>query len=541
MLIHELIEGNARRAPEALAWQYGERRRTWAQLEERTARIAANLASRGFRCGDRIALFSENTDRLAELFFAFARCGVIAVPINPRSVLREVQFILSDVGARGLIVSARLAPRLASEPGAPIRLDLDLLAGAGEGHGCPVDVSELYAPAPAIAPVDDPDLIRSIKYTSGTTGTPKGCISTQRQFLSSLQNYLARMPFQDDDRCLLCLPLTAGVGVYLLSAYAYRGLPTILHERFDAELFLDEIERSRITRFYAVPTILSALVAAQTVKPREISSLRYAGYGGSPAAFALIKRGMETLGCGFYQTFGSSESGGFVTCLTPEDHRRLVRENAAVPDSAGVGIMPCGREMQGVGLRLVDEAGQDVAAGRVGEIQVRSDSTMSGYWNHPEHTTEALRDGWLRSGDLGVRDRYGFLSVVDRKKDMIISGGFNVYSSEVESIIERHPSVAKVAVVGKPDPHWGETVMAFVVRHAGAKCSTGDLARLCETDLASFKRPRTFKFVRTLPETSTGKIRKAELRREAIALAAAEAAGEPPGKAAPDHESIEER
>lgn len=528
MLLHELIQGNARRAPDRLAWQFGNRRCTWAEADERTARIAANLAGRGFRPGDRIALFSENTDTLAELYFGLARCGVIAVPINPRSVLREVEFILSDVGARGLFVSARLAPRLASEPGAPIRINVELLFGGGAGHPCPTDVSELYRPAPAISPVENPDLVRSIKYTSGTTGTPKGCISTQRQFLFNIQNYLIQMPFQDDDRCLLSLPMTAGVGVYLLTAYVYMGLPTVLHDRFDADSFLDEIERSRITRFYVVPTMISALENAQTRRPRDISSLRYAGYGGSPAAFALIKRGMEAFRCGFYQTFGASETGGFVTCLKPEDHRLLVREDAGVSDSAGVKIMPCGREWQGVLLRLVDDAGRDVPLGHVGEIWVRSDSTMSGYWNQPEQTAEAFCDGWLRSGDLGSRDQYGFVSVVDRKKDMIISGGYNIYSSEVEAIIQRHPAVAKVAVVGKPDPYWGETVVAFVVRHAGARCSSEELAQLCEKGLASFKRPQLFVFVDSLPETSTGKIRKAELRREAILLAAA-GTGEQPG------------
>ena len=523
MLIYDLIEGNARRVPNGLAWQFGDRQHTWAEIEERTARIAANLAARGFRAGDRFALFSENSDYLAEFFFALARCGVIAVPINPRSVLREIEFILSDVGARGLFASAKLAPRLAPEPGAPVRINVELLVGAGEGHRCPVDVSELYAPAPPSRPVEDPDLIRAIKYTSGTTGSPKGCMSSQRQTLFSLQSYLIQMPFQDDERCLLSLPMTAGVGIYLLMAYAYKGLPTILHEKFDADMFLDEIERSRITRFYVVPTIISALVNAQTNKPRDTSSLRYAGYGGSPAAFALIKRGMEALGCGFYQTFGSSETGGFVSCLKPEDHRLLVRENAGVSDSAGVIIMPCGQEMQGFRIRLVDDAGGDVPVGAIGEIWVRSDSTMSGYWMRPEQTAEALCDGWLKSGDLGVRDKYGFVSVVDRKKDMIISGGFNIYSSEVESVIERHPGVAKVGVVGKPDPHWGETVVAFVVRHAGAQCSAEELAQLCETGLASFKRPEKFLFVDALPETSTGKIRKAELRQEAIALATANA------------------
>ena len=520
MLIHQLIEGNARRAPNALAWQFRDRRCTWREAAERTANIAANLAALGLRPGDRMVLFSENSDTLAELFFALARCGVIAVPINPRSVLREVEFILADVGARALFVSAKLAPKLAAQPGAPIRLDVDLLVGAGEGHVCPTDIAELYQPAKPCDPISDPDPVRSIKYTSGTTGTPKGCISSQRQFLASLQNYLIQMPFQDDDRCLLSLPMTAGVGVYLLTGYAYRGLPTYIHDRFDADLFLDEVERSRITRFYGVPTMFSSLVNAQARKRRDTSSLRFAGYGGSPAAFALIQRGMKSLGCGFYQTFGSSETGGFVAWLGAEEHRLLVRENAGVADSAGVVIMPCGREMQGVGIRLVDDAGRDVADGEVGELWVRCDSNMSGYWGKPEQTAEAWCGDWLKTGDLGVRDRYGFLCVVDRKKDMILSGGFNIYSSEVESVIQRHPAVARVAVVGRPDPHWGETVVAFVVRHPGGECSEEEIARQCEVSLASFKRPGHIVFIDSLPETNTGKIQKNELRRKAAALPA---------------------
>jgi acyl-CoA synthetase (AMP-forming)/AMP-acid ligase II len=521
MLTHELIESNARRLPHAVAWEYAGRRRTWAEADEATASLAANLAGLSFRPGDRVGLFSENSDHLADLYFAFARCGLVAAPINPRSVRREIDFILADVGARGLIVSSRLASRLKAAQEDRPSAGVEILIGIGEGHGCPVGLAELYATAPRIAPPTRDDAIRAIKYTSGTTGAPKGCISTQRQFLFSIQNYLIQTPFADDDRCLLSLPMTAGVGIYLLTAYAYMGLPTVIHDRFDPDAFLDEIQNSRITRFYAVPTMLSALLNALAAKPRDLSSLRYVGYGGAPAAFALIKRAVDAFKCGFYQTFGASEGGGFITYLKPRDHSDLIAAGGAVTDRAGTSIMPCGREVQGFNVRIVDDKGSDVPDGEVGEMWIRSDSTMSGYWNRPEQTAGAVRDGWLASGDLAVRDANGILSIVDRKRDMIVSGGLNIYSSEVEAVIQEHPGVAEAAVVGVPDPHWSEVVTAFVVRHEGCPCTAEDLAGICEAALASYKRPKAFHFVDSLPKTSTGKVRKLELRKLAGSQAAA--------------------
>lgn len=282
-------------------------------------------------------------------------------------------------------------------------------------------------------------------------------------------------------------------------------------------MFLDEIERSRITRLYAVPTMLSAMLDALTAKRRDLSSLRAIGYGGGPAAFALIKRAMEAFPCDFYQTFGASEGGGFVTYLKPADHTALVRAGGAVTDRAGIGIMPCGGEVQGFHVRIVNEHGTDLSSDEVGEMWIRSESTMSGYWNRPQQTAEVIRDGWLASGDLAVRDAIGILSIADG--NMIVSGGLNVYSSEVEGVLQEHSGVAEVAVVGVPDPHWGETVTAFVVPHRDARCTVEELQRICEVSLASFKRPKRFHFLERLPKTSTGKVRKLGLRKLAAEAA----------------------
>ena len=515
LLAHELIERNGRRDPDGWAWSFGDRKTTWSAAAERIARLSENLVHLGLRSGDRLGLFSENTDRLAELYYALARAGIIAVPLNPRSVRAEIAYVLEDVGARGIVVSATLRAKLFGTGAPP---PVEFLIGTGLDHGCPIDLDDLYGAAPAIVPARDENAIRAIKYTSGTTGRPKGCISTHRQHIGNLQDYLVQMHFADDERCLLSLPMTAGVGIAMLTAYVYRGVPTVIHDRFDADFFLDEIERSGITRFYCVPTMISALVAAQKSRPRDLSSLRYLGYGGSPAAFTLIAEGMDVLGCAFYQTFGASESGGFITYLKPEDHRKLVALGDGVTAENGLVVMPCGREVQNYEVRLVGDDGRDVAPGDVGEIWIRSDSNMSGYWNRPEQTAEVLRDGWLVSGDLGVRDGFGYLSIVDRKRDMILAGGYNVYSSEIESVLQTHGAVAEVAVVGVPDEYYGERVVAFVVTHAQRACDVDELKRLAETQLASYKRPSAFYFLDELPKTNTGKIQKPALRVRAREL-----------------------
>lgn len=509
VLAHDLIEHHARLRPQAAAWTFEGRRTGWAELAHRVDRLSANLRRFGVGPGDRVGLLSENSDSLAELYFALSRAGAVAVPINPRSVMPEVNFILQDVGARTLVLSASLLARLA-EAGPPDFATRDVIVIGAAPSGMTA-LEELYAEGPAIAPATDAAAIRAIKYTSGTTGTPKGCISTQQQYLFNIQQYLINVPFDGEDVCTVCLPMTAGVGIYLLTAYAYAGCPTTILPGFRPDTLLSVIARDRVTRFYGVPTMLKALTDRLRAAPGNVSSLRLVGYGGSPAAAGLVEEAMEALGCGFYQTFGASESGGFVTYLMPDAHRRIAARRRAA-GAPGDEIMPCGREVQGFEVRLVNEAGQDVPAGDVGELWIRCDSLMSGYWRQPGRTAEVLRDGYLRSGDLGTRDADGNIRVVDRKRDMIISGGLNVYSSEVEAVLIRHAAVREAAVVGVPDEYWGEAVVACLVADAPTLELAAAIAAHARANLAGYKRPRRFLFFADLPKTSTGKIRKADLR-----------------------------
>jgi acyl-CoA synthetase (AMP-forming)/AMP-acid ligase II len=512
MLVDEIIAGNARRRPTTIGWRFGERALSWREIDERVNRMANALLDLGLVPGDRVALMSENSHQLAELYFAIPRAGLIVVPVNPLSVRREIEYILRDVGARALLVSRGFVDKL--QPVGELSAVVEHVLGIEADAALPDTIEQRLAAALATPPNvrTTQDAVRAIKYTSGTTGTPKGCISTQHQFLINIINYLVQMPFTQQDRCLLCLPMTAGVGIAMLTAYSYLGLETEIMPRFNAARVLDTIAQRGVTRFFAVPTLLAALADEQAARPRNLSSLRLIGYGGQAAAASLILRVMDTLGCGLYQVFGASEAGGFITYLTPADHERLRDGHHSRIDSLGRRIVPCGREVQAFHLRIVDAARNEVPNGEVGELAVFGDSNMSGYWNRPEQSAEVIADGWLYTGDLALRDDDGLIYVVDRKRDMIVSGGLNVYSAEVEATLTEHPAIAEIAVIGVADPYWGERVQAYVVLRDGEIVTEEALLAFAAERLAGYKRPKRFIFVAALPKTSSGKLRKVELR-----------------------------
>ena len=511
MHIGEILAGNARRFPSRTAWRFEDQSWSWREVDERTSRFANALIARGLKPQDRVAFLAENSHRLAEIYFALSKANLIAVPINARSVAREIDYVLREVDARALLVSSVLESRLQG-----LATDLSRYAcvvGVGEGHRQPLDYEALLAAAPAGDPgLEVPrDDVRAIKFTSGTTGAPKGVISTHYQYLQTTLNYLLHSPFTEDDRCVLALPMSSGVGIQMLTAYAYRTCVTTILGRFDAGAVLDTIERERINRLYVVPTMLAALADAQGARRRNLSSMRLVEYAGGPAPLSLVRRAAEALGVPLAQTYGSSESGGQLAFLPPADHARLLADSRSVRASES---LPFGREMPGYHIRIVDDAGLERPEGEVGEMLIRSESLMSGYWNQPQLTAEVLREGWLHTGDLVRRDAEGWLTIVDRKRDTIASGGFKVYSAEIEGVLSEHPAVREVAVIGEPDEYWGEMIIACIVPAEGADAGslTEDLNRFCESNLAGYKRPKRYRFLEALPKTSTGKVRKVELR-----------------------------
>lgn len=512
MLTSDTIEAAARRNPNGEAWCFGDRRWSWAEADESANRVANALLDRGLAPGERIGILATNSDWFAVLIFGLAKAGLIAVPLNIRSSPSEIRFIAAEAGLTGFAVSADLAASFAAA-----ELDVGafkVLAGLGADHGQPLDLEDMAraaSPARPVTRAGDDDL-RIVKFTSGTTGTPKGCMGTHRECMFNVMAYLIAQPYGPDDVCGLAISLGSGLGSYLLTTHVYQGCRTVIMNTVNPGEILDTIEAERIARLTAVPTMIASLIAEQDARPRDLSSLESIGYTGSAATVDLIARGQAILGCGFYQSYGATESGGRITFLSPGEHREIVEAAAVNVDAWGRNVMPCGRELPGFDVRLEDENGQAVDDGAAGELVVRGASIFKGYWNRPELNAEVLKDDWWRSGDLARRDADGMLYIVDRKKDMIVSGGYNVFSIEVEQALARHPAVADVAVIGIPDPRWGEAVCACVELVSGQQVTESELEALCKADLAAYKAPKRYVFVDAFPKTTTGKIRKIELR-----------------------------
>lgn len=513
MLLGDVLSGNARRDPHGRAWRFKEAVWTWAEADGRVNRLAHSLIERGLQFGDRVVIVANNSNQYLELVFALAKNGMVAVPLPPRAVWREIAYALEEVDARALFVAGELLSRLKDVPD-----DLDrrvALVGMDDERSCALGFEELVRNSASKEPdlhFSD-DAVRVIKFTSGTTGNPKGCIGTHRTMMASVLSDIAfSPPVSRTDVCLMAVSLATGFGLNTFTAFALKGAETIIVEKFDAPLVLDLIQRNGVARACGVPTMIASLTVENDASPRDLSSLKYFFYTGSPVSVAAMRRATEVLGCEFYQGYGSTETGGRVTYLPPEEHRRAACGTGQVRDAWGRNIISCGREMPGCEVRLVNADLEPVGDGEVGELMVRSDTLFGGYWRKPRETEEALRNGWLLTGDLGTRDSEGYFYIVDRKRDMIVSGGYNVYSVEVETVIRSLSGVAEVAVFGVFDAKWGETVCAVAIPGAGAELQVAEIDRHCRRNLSDYKCPKKIVIAESLPKTSTGKIRKVELR-----------------------------
>ncbi len=515
MLLGDIVSGNARRVPHRTAWIFHDQTWTWDATNRRINRAASALKGLGLEFQDRVVIVANNSVRLLELVFGLGKMGIVAVPMAPRSVWREIEFVLNDVEAKALFVDPDLGRAL---EGAPADIGAHLkLVGIGPGHKLPLDFDALLEGGTEAEPEFrfSEDAMRTIRFTSGTTGTPKGCIGTHRTMLASIYSDLSFCPpVQADDRGIMPLSVATGLGLNTLAVFAIKGIETVMVDRFDAGTVLDLIERHKVTRLSGVPTMITLLTEEMKVRPRDITSLRVIGYSSAPIAVSAVRDALRYLGCDFFQGYGSTETGGRVTYLSPEDHRRCAAAGpeSGMEDVLGRNVISAGREMPGAEIRLVDDNLVPVPEGEVGELMVRSDLTFPGYWRKPEQTAQVLRGGWLLTGDLARRTAGGDYYIVDRKRDMIVSGGYNVYSVEVETVLLTHPEVAEAAVFGVRDATWGETVWAAVTPRPGCSPDPAALDAHCKSNLSTYKCPRHFVFIETMPRTSTGKIRKVELR-----------------------------
>jgi long-chain acyl-CoA synthetase len=463
----------------------GPARPTFRELHDHVAGIAAALSGHGFQAGDRLAMLLPNERDYLELIYACAWLGVIAVPINVRLSESEIDHLIADSNPRGLIRHSSL-PVPTAKPSWELVLDQEPLEVLSDCHP-----KAIY----------DPEAILALVYTSGTTGHPKGVVVTHANMLANVDHLNYWMPYREGSVHLHAAPIFHIMDFPFMFAAPAFGACQVVIPKFSPQSFCETVERERVSQSVLVPTMINMLTQFDKLENYDLTSLETLAYGGSPMAPELIHRVRAVLpNLKLLQGYGLSETG-FLTGLKDLEHTE---------DR----LMSCGRTCPGIDLRVVDGSGKELEAGVHGELVARGANVMRGYWNNSEETKQAFRDNDLfRTGDFGYRDSNGYFYILDRLKDMIVTGGENVYSGEVEAVIYQHPAVREAAIFGIPDPQWGELVAACVVRNPGKALSEDELIAHCRRSLANYKVPRRVELSDTeLPKSGTGKILKRILR-----------------------------
>lgn len=503
--ISDLIDRAASWFSGAEAVTEGNRQLTFQQVGQRSSRLANVLCGLDPELGSRVAVLVPNRLESVEIDFAIAKAGKVRVPINPRLVDDERAYILANAGATTLVVDSEFEPFIVSaRSGMPDLRHVIAIGSAVEGAS---KYEDLLANASEVKPAIDhnPDALSYILYTSGTTGRPKGAAATNRSRLAATMNMLIdEIDPKPGDGMVHVGSMAHGSGSKVL-AYFIRGARNLPVAKYEPDRFLDLVARERATATFMVPTMISTLVEAAKMARSSAGTLKTITYGGAPIATEKLEEALERFGPVFVQVYGSCEAPHPILVLKKADHAIENNRDRHRLSSAG-------REVVTVEVKLFSEIGRDLINGEPGEMWIRSAGLMRGYWQDMAATELVMTDGWYHTGDVFVRDDQGFYYVVDRVRDMIITGGLNVYPAEVEAAMYKHPAIAEVAVVGVPDEHWGESVKAFVTLKPGASLSEAELIEHARKHLAGYKKPRSVEFRDELPKGSTGKILKRELK-----------------------------
>ncbi|MBW2430831.1 MAG: long-chain-fatty-acid--CoA ligase [Deltaproteobacteria bacterium] len=492
----------------------GDRCFTYAQIGERVAALARFFQARGIEPEDRISILEINSHAFLETYYAAAGIGAILNPLNYRLASREIAYILKDSGSRWLVANAQFAAQVQGlfEEETPLKgitwigrtgttpaqiacHDYEAVIDNHKGRFEPVRTRE--------------DSIAHLYYTSGTTGRPKGVMLTHKNVCLHALGTIAELKLVDSDIWGHIAPMFHLADAWATFAFTWVGARHVMVGQFEPEAVMSTIENQRITLSNLIPTMLNLMIKHPRLGEFDFSSLRVILSGGAPIAPQVVRSIMESFGCDYIQTYGMTETSPYLTFsilkqhlvdLSPEDQLRYKSKT--------------GRPFMGVDLKVVDENLNPVAADeqQVGEIWVRGDTVTPGYWNLPDETKHAFTGDWLRTGDLAVVDSEGYVNIVDRKKDMIVTGGENVYSTEVENVLYMNPKVLEAAVFGVPDEKWGEAVMAAVVLKNGETATESEIIEYCKNYQASYKAPKSIVFLDELPKTGSGKITKKVLR-----------------------------
>ena len=503
---------HAKTRPDAVALIDGSRSTTYKAFDERCSRVANGLAALGTGPGSRIAAMDNNSDRYFEVLFGAAKIGAVLVSVNWRLAPPEIAYILNDAGAEIIFIGEQFAGLLeATKPELKhIRHVIVIDGSAEDWPNYDAWLAKQPSADPAFRGYPHDTVVQM--YTSGTTGHPKGVQVSHFAFYAhernrSMSPHDPQMTWNDwdnRDTSLVTMPAfhVSGTGWGIVGLY--NGARSIILKQFDPVEVLSVIERERVTKLVLVPTAIHALLQHPKCRDTDFSSISYLLYGASPIPLDLLREAVSVFRCGFIQLYGMTETTGAVTYLPAEDH-----------DLGGTKRMrSAGKAFTGVTIEIRDADGRTLQTGEEGEIWICSQSVMNGYWNLPDATAATMTgDNWVRTGDAGLMDEDGYVYVRDRVKDMIVSGGENIYPAEVESAMYGHPAVAEVAVIAVPDEKWGEAVKAIVVLKSGAEPDAKSILDFTRTRIAGYKVPKTIDFVATLPRNGTGKVLKRELRK----------------------------
>ena len=511
MNVKYLINRTIKEHPNDVALVYRNIRRTFSELNTRVNRFANAILNLGIKKGDRVGMLLRNCSEFIEIDFALSKTGIVRVPLNSRLTGVDHAYMLNDSGSNMLIFGEEFAEIVqAIRPNLKtVKAFIRVSQGLSKKNVLDaLDYENLIMnshPDEPLGEIYEEDL-HTLFYTSGTTGKPKGAMLTQKSWANVTINLLLDYgPVTKDDVILNTQPLSHGAGFFVLP-YFIKGATNVLIPEFKPPVVFETIEREKVTVLKLVPSMLYQLVDAPEKTEYDTSSLHSIIYGGSPIAVPRLIEAIQFFGKKLIQLYGQAEAPMCISTLPKEDHivggaEEIVRR-----------LSSAGKPCVNVEVRIVDEEGRDVKADEVGEVVVRGYHLMEGYWNLPEATAEVLKDGWVHTGDLGYFDSGGYIFLVDRKRDVIISGAFNIYPKEIEDVIVTHPKVKEVTVIGVPDEKWGEAVKAVVVPKEGVHVTEQEIIDHCRDHMASFKKPKSVDFIRELPRNPYGKVSKAVLR-----------------------------
>jgi acyl-CoA synthetase (AMP-forming)/AMP-acid ligase II len=504
MLLADIIAYAARKQPDKAALYFEDTVVTFAELLSRIRRLANGLLTLAAP-GDRVAVLSENRAEYIDLYYGVPAAKMGLTFLNYRLNPKELTKIVNDAGATVLFTEGKYLDTVtAIVEDTPSVATVVVMGGGTDRYLDHADLLARSSDTPPAVDVDEDELAWLI-YTSGTTGMPKGAMLSHRNLLMATLNIAVNSVAEPDQVTLFPWPLCHVAG-YVFPTCHLLGTPVVLMRAYEPESFFAHIERFRVTNASMAPTMMNMLLDHPKIGDYDLSTVRVLGYGAAPMPVEVLRRSMERFpSAGFGTGFGMTELSGNVFSFPDEAHQ------AALAGDVGV-LQSVGQQLPLACVRIVDDEMNDVAVGEVGELVVLGDQVTMGYWGNPEATADAFAGGWFHSGDLAKWDAAGNCYIVDRKKDMIITGGENVYSREVEEVLYKHPAVAEAAIVGVPDLNWGENVVAVIQKRPGADVSEDELIAFCKDSLASYKKPKQVFFVDELPRNAAGKILKRELR-----------------------------